>query len=459
MTLAFDAVVSGKMNARKAAIEFGVPQTTLYDKIYREQKRLMTKCVNKIEQWNRGKMFRTRQSKNAGRKGKDYKWYTPSDLEKAVEAFRSGKMNGRQAAEYYGVPVGTVYDRVAKTKPSLGINAHISIINIYSVENSSQIFSSAFCNIPDSGRTPEAARMYKQYDEMSLLQAVEAVVTGHFLQKSRDNKNKLQYRKKYSEETLLRALDSVITGEMSQTGAAKYYGVPQQTIFSRLKKMRSYTEPLLFKRSKRKVPPRYREYDEESLRQAIQAVYSGKMTQTQASKAFGVPRQTIGKDKTELEVAAVLKKIQAQPHSCGGLRGSRRRKDYKDYHQANLEMAVTAVMSGEMNAIQASHCYGVPSRTIYDRVAKARNSGKKKQNENKTCIEIIKPEDFKTDPDCSIISDNKEQHDYVVPEKVKPEEYKTDTNCTVISDYKEQYDYIVVNRLEDDDQEMKFCDK
>ncbi|XP_052064813.1 uncharacterized protein LOC127704711 isoform X3 [Mytilus californianus] len=164
-------------------------------------------------------------------------------------------------------------------------------------------------------------------------------------------------------------------------------------------------------------------------------------------------------DKTELEVAAVLKKIQAQPHSCGGLRGSRRRKDYKDYHQANLEMAVTAVMSGEMNAIQASHCYGVPSRTIYDRVAKARNSGKKKQNENKTCIEIIKPEDFKTDTDCTIISDNKEQHDYIVPEKVKPEEYKTDTNCTIISDYKEQYDYIVVSRLEDDDQELKFCDK
>ena len=25
-------------------------------------------------------------------------------------------MNGRQAAQFYGVPVGTVYDRVAKTK-------------------------------------------------------------------------------------------------------------------------------------------------------------------------------------------------------------------------------------------------------------------------------------------------------------------------------------------------------
>ena len=154
--------------------------------------------------------------------------------------------------------------------------------------------------------------------------------------------------------------------------------------------------------------------------------------------------------KTELEVTAVLKKIHGQPHSCGGLRGSRRRKDYKGYHQANLEMAVTAVMSGEMNAIQASHCYGVPSRTIYDRVAKARNSGKKKQNENKISIEgIIKPEDYKTDSDYTFISDNKEQQDNIILEN--PEDYNTDTNCTVISDDKEQYDYIVVSKLEEDD--------
>lgn len=33
MTLAFNAVVTGKMNTRKAALEFGVPPTTLYDKI------------------------------------------------------------------------------------------------------------------------------------------------------------------------------------------------------------------------------------------------------------------------------------------------------------------------------------------------------------------------------------------------------------------------------------------
>jgi transcriptional regulator of acetoin/glycerol metabolism len=50
---------------------------------------------------------------------------------------------------------------------------------------------------------------------------------------------KLQYRKKYGEETLLNALHAVITGKMSQTHAARVFGVPQQTIFSRLKKMRA----------------------------------------------------------------------------------------------------------------------------------------------------------------------------------------------------------------------------
>lgn len=46
--------------------------------------------------------------------------------------------------------------------------------------------------------------MYKQYDEMSLLQAVEAVVTGR----------------------------------MTQTNAAKFFGVPRKTIHYRLQKMR-----------------------------------------------------------------------------------------------------------------------------------------------------------------------------------------------------------------------------
>lgn len=44
-------------------------------------------------------------------------------------------------------------------------------------------------------------------------------------------------------------------------------------------------------------------------------------------------------------------------------------------------MAVNAVIAGNMNAIQASNCYGVPSRTIYDRVAKARNLPKIKKQD------------------------------------------------------------------------------
>ena len=54
--------------------------------------------------------------RNSDRKGKDYKGYSSHALEKAIVAVLIGKMNGRQAAQFYGVPVGTVYDRVAKTK-------------------------------------------------------------------------------------------------------------------------------------------------------------------------------------------------------------------------------------------------------------------------------------------------------------------------------------------------------
>lgn len=54
------------------------------------------------------------------------------------------------------------------------------------------------------------------------------------------------------------------------------------------------SESTQYKRSRRRAPPRYRVYNEESLRGAVCAVYSGEMSQTRASKVFGVPRQTIG---------------------------------------------------------------------------------------------------------------------------------------------------------------------
>lgn len=37
MNKAFKAVMCGKMNAQEAAKKFGVPRTTLYDKVFRER--------------------------------------------------------------------------------------------------------------------------------------------------------------------------------------------------------------------------------------------------------------------------------------------------------------------------------------------------------------------------------------------------------------------------------------
>lgn len=65
-----------------------------------------------IRKYNSRKWY----GRNSDRKGKDYKGYSSHALEKAIAAVLIGKMNGRQAALFYGVPVGTVYDRVAKAK-------------------------------------------------------------------------------------------------------------------------------------------------------------------------------------------------------------------------------------------------------------------------------------------------------------------------------------------------------
>jgi len=65
-----------------------------------------------------------------------------------------------------------------------------------------------FYNIPDSGRGFDRYRVYKNYDEQNLIRAVEAVVTGR----------------------------------MTQTNAAKFFGVPRKTIHYRMQKFRERSQ-------------------------------------------------------------------------------------------------------------------------------------------------------------------------------------------------------------------------
>ena len=69
-------------------------------------------------------------------------------------------------------------------------------------------------------------------------------------------------------------------------------------------------------------------------------------------------------------MAATHNKIQVQPHSYGGSRRPRRTMDYKGYNEANLEMALEAVMSGRMYQTQAAKTFGVPRQTIGSRIDK-----------------------------------------------------------------------------------------
>lgn len=94
----------------------------------------------------------------------------------------------------------------------------------------------------------------------------------------------------------------------------------------------------------------------------------------------------------------------------------RRRKDYKDYNKANLERAVVAVIDGQMNAIQASHCYGVPSRTIYDRVAKARNEAKHKKDKDHPLQTL---DNFKSELTSEIVN---EKIEYILVNKLEQDQ-------------------------------------
>ena len=57
--------------------------------------------------------------------------------------------------------------------------------------------------------------------------------------------------------------------------------------------MHNYKLYISEKFSRRKKKGKYRKYNDEALQLAVSAVQSGGLSQTQASRIFGVPRQTI----------------------------------------------------------------------------------------------------------------------------------------------------------------------
>lgn len=87
LNLALDALRSGRFSANKASKTFGIPSSTLYKIAKREGIRLTTPFNATPTNW------------------------TSDDLEKALEAIRTGQSTVQKASVEFGIPAGTLYGR------------------------------------------------------------------------------------------------------------------------------------------------------------------------------------------------------------------------------------------------------------------------------------------------------------------------------------------------------------
>ncbi|VDI43383.1 Hypothetical predicted protein [Mytilus galloprovincialis] len=98
------------------------------------------------------------------------------------------------------------------------------------------------------------------------------------------------------------------------------------------------------------------------------------MRSTQAASHYGVPRTTIHTRLARLEQQYIA--LSANRFGRFKLPVRPRSRDYKqrNYSPEALERAVEAVKSGLLTANRAAVLYGVPQRTVYNRIGKYKMS-------------------------------------------------------------------------------------
>ncbi|CAB0010606.1 unnamed protein product [Nesidiocoris tenuis] len=98
LNTALDALRQGSISANKASKAFGIPSSTLYKIARREGIRLAAPFNAAPTSW------------------------VPEDLERALEAIRSGQFTVQRAATEYGIPSGTLYGRCKREGIELSRN-------------------------------------------------------------------------------------------------------------------------------------------------------------------------------------------------------------------------------------------------------------------------------------------------------------------------------------------------
>ncbi|CAG5057388.1 unnamed protein product [Parnassius apollo] len=117
---------------------------------------------------------------------------------------------------------------------------------------------------------------------------------------------------------------------------------------------------------------KYKQYTDEELQMAIDAVQNNEMSHTEAAELFNVPRKTIS-----AKIHNITDKEEEQSQSAEEnskrkwpkkLPRKDRNKTYKQYTEKTLRMAVDAVQNKGMSCNQASEIFKVPRKTLAFRV-------------------------------------------------------------------------------------------
>ena len=106
MTSAINAVRNNLMKKGEASKHFGVPLTTLLDKLSGKSPEITSYGRNK----DKGAVTTTKMSRPK-------RFYTREAMIEALQAVRTGKMSRKDASIHYNVPYSTMVDKLCGRSP------------------------------------------------------------------------------------------------------------------------------------------------------------------------------------------------------------------------------------------------------------------------------------------------------------------------------------------------------
>lgn len=157
-----------------------------------------------------------------------------------------------------------------------------------------------------------------------------------------NNDNEAKGGKGWTQEDMDQALDALRNHNMSLTRASSTYGIPSTTLWQRAHRMGIDTP---------KKEGSTKNWTEDSLNSALEALRTGTISANKASKAYGIPSSTLYKIARR-EGIRLAAPFNAAPTT---------------WSQDDLERALESIRSGQASVQRASTEFGIPTGTLYGR--------------------------------------------------------------------------------------------